>query len=55
MVFFLIQELFLKRKNEPKFKKAVAEKILKSKSELNIDEERISLMMGKNCHPSFIN
>ena len=51
MVFFQIQDLFLKRKNEPKFKKAVAVRIiLKSKSDLTIDEENISLMMGKNCH-----
>ena len=42
---------FLKKKNEPKFKKAVAIRtVLKSKSELNIDDEKISLLMGKNCH-----
>ena len=51
MVFFQIQDLFLKRKNEPKFKKAVAIRtIVKEKFELNIDEEKISLLMGKNCH-----
>ena len=52
MVFFQIKDLFLKKKkNEPKFKKAVAIRtILKSKSELNIDDESISLMLGKNCH-----
>ena len=34
-----------------KFKKAVAVRtILKSKSELGIDDEKISLMMGKHCH-----
>ena len=39
------------KKNKPKFQKAIAVRtILKSKSELNISEERISLMMGKNCH-----
>ena len=27
--------------------------ILKSKSDLHIDEEKISLMMGKNCHAVF--
>ena len=52
MVFFQTQDLFLKRKkNEPKFKKAIALRIiLKTKYDLNIDEEKISLMMGKNCH-----
>ena len=50
-IFSNTRTFFEKKKNEPKFKKAVAfRKILKSKSELNIDEERISLMMGKNCH-----
>ena len=39
------------KKNDPRFKKAIAARvILKSKSELKIDEQRISLMMGKNCH-----
>ena len=39
------------KKNEPKFKKAIAIRtILKTKSGLKIDEERISLLMGKNCH-----
>ncbi len=50
-VFSNTRTFFEKRKNEPKFKKAVAiRKILKSKSELKIDSEKISLMMGKNCH-----
>ncbi len=50
--FFLIPDLFFEsKKNEPKFKKAVAVRtILNSRSELDIDEEKISLMMGKNCH-----
>ena len=50
-IFSNTRSFFEKKKNEPKFKKSVAIRtILKSKSELNIDEERISLMMGKNCH-----
>ena len=50
-IFSNTRSFFEKKKNEPKFKKAVAIRtILKSKSELNIDEESISLMLGKNCH-----
>jgi len=50
-IFSNTRSFFEKKKNEPKFKKAIAIRIiLKSKSELNIDEEKISLMMGKNCH-----
>ncbi len=50
-VFSNTRSFFEKKKNEPKFKKAIAIRtILKSKSILKIDEERISLMMGKNCH-----
>ncbi len=50
-VFSNTRFFFEKKKNEPKFKKASAVRtILKTKSELKIDEQRISLMMGKNCH-----
>ena len=50
-IFSNTRSFFEKKKNEPKFKKAIAIRTtLKSKSELNIDEERISLMMGNNCH-----
>ena len=50
-IFSNTRSFFEKKKNDPKFKKAVALRIiLKTKSELNIDEEKISLMMGKNCH-----
>ena len=50
-VFSNTRSFFEKKKNEPKFKKAIAVRtILKTKSELKIDDERISLMMGKNCH-----
>ena len=50
-IFSHTRSFFEKKKNNPKFKKAIALRaVLKSKSELNIDERRISLMMGKNCH-----
>ena len=50
-IFSNTKSFFEKKKNEPKFKKAIAIRtVLKSKSELNIDEEKISIMMGKNCH-----
>ena len=50
-IFSNTRTFFERKKNEPKFKKAVAVRtILKSKSELGIDDEKISLMMGKNCH-----
>ena len=50
-IFSNTRSFFEKKKNEPKFKKAVALRIiLKTKYDLNIDEEKISLMMGKNCH-----
>ena len=50
-IFSNTRSFFEKKKNKPKFKKAVALRtILKSKLELNINEQKISLMMGKNCH-----
>jgi len=50
-IFSNTRSFFEKKINQPRFKKATALRtILKSKSGLNIDEERISLMMGKNCH-----
>ena len=50
-MFSNTRSFFEKKKNTPKFKKAtVIRTILNSKSELNIDIERISLMMGKKCH-----
>ena len=50
-IFSNTRSFFEKKKNEPKFKKATAIRIiLKTKSDLNIDEKKISLMMGKNCH-----
>ena len=50
-IFSNTRSFFEKKKNEPKFKKAVAIRtILKTKTDLMIDEENISLMMGKNCH-----
>ncbi len=50
-IFSNTKSFFEKKKHEPKFKKAVAVRtILKSKSELKINEESINLLMGKNCH-----
>ena len=50
-IFSSTRTFFEKKRNEPKFKKAIAVRtILKTKSELNIDEHNIALMMGKNCH-----
>ncbi len=50
-IFSNTRSFFEKKKNEPKFKKAIAVRsIIKLKHDLNIDEDRISLMMGKNCH-----
>mgnify|MGYP001203221355 CR=1 FL=1 len=50
-IFSNTRSFFEKKKNVPKFKKAVAVRtILTSKSELRIDDEKISLLMGKNCH-----
>ena len=50
-IFSNTRSFFEKKKNEPIFQKAIAvRKIIKSINELNIDEEKISLMMGKNCH-----
>ena len=50
-IFSNTRSFFEKKKNEPKFKKAVAIRtMLKSKSGLKIDDEHISLLMGKNCH-----
>jgi hypothetical protein len=51
MVYFLTRSFFEKKKNQPKFKKAIAARvILNSKSQLNINEENISLMLGSNSH-----
>ncbi len=50
-MFSNTRSFFEKTKNEPKFRNAIAiRKILRSKSDLNINEEKISLMLGKNCH-----
>ena len=50
-IFSNTRSFFDRKKNEPKFKKAVAVRtILKSKSGLDIDDEKITLMMGKDCH-----
>ena len=50
-IFSNTRSFFEKKKVEPKFKKAVAVRvILNSKSELNINVENISLMLGSNSH-----
>ncbi len=53
-IFSNTRSFFEKKKNKPKFNKAVALRtIVNSKTKLNINEDRISLMMGKNCHLVF--
>ena len=50
-IFSNTRSFFEKKKVQPKFKKAIAVRlILNSKSELNINEENISLMLGSNSH-----
>ena len=50
-IFSNTRTFFEKKKNKPVFKNAIAIRtILKSTSGLNIDESKVSLMMGKNCH-----
>jgi salicylate hydroxylase len=50
-IFSNTRTFFEKKKNKPIFKNAIAIRtILKSKSGLEIDQSKISLMMGKNCH-----
>jgi salicylate hydroxylase len=53
-IFSNARSFFEKKKNIPKFKKALAVRvILKSKLDLNINEQNISLMMGGNTHIVF--
>jgi salicylate hydroxylase len=50
-IFSSTKSFFENKKNKPKYKKALAVRvILKSKSELNINEQNISLMLGSNTH-----
>ena len=50
-IFSNTRSFFEKKKMEPKFKKAVAVRvILSSKSNFNINEENISLMLGSRSH-----
>ncbi len=50
-IFSNTRSFFEKKKNQPKFKKAIAVRvILKSKSELGISDENISLMLGDKSH-----
>ncbi len=53
-IFSSTKAFFEKKKNEPKYKKALAIRvILKSKTVLNINEQNISLMLGGNSHIVF--
>jgi len=50
-IFSNTRSFFEKKKIEPRFKKAIAARvILNSKYELDINEENISLMLGSNSH-----
>ena len=50
-IFSSTKTFFEKKKNKPKYKKALAVRvILKSKSKLNINEQNISLMLGSKTH-----
>ena len=50
-IFSNTRSFFEIKKNEPRFKKAIAVRvILNSKSEFDINEENISLMLGSNSH-----
>ena len=50
-IFSNTRSFFETKKNEPRFKKAIAARvILKSKSTFDINEENISLMLGSNSH-----
>ena len=50
-IFSNTRSFFEKKKIEPRFKKAIAARvILNSKSEFDINEENISLMLGSNSH-----
>ena len=50
-IFSNTRSFFEMKKNEPRFKKAIAVRvILNSKSDFDINEENISLMLGSNSH-----
>ena len=50
-IFSNTRSFFEVKKNEPRFKKAIAVRIiLNSKSEFDINDENISLMIGSNSH-----
>ena len=50
-IFSGTRSFFERKKSTPKYKKALAVRvILKSKSELNINQQNISLLMGGNTH-----
>ena len=50
-IFSATKSFFEKKQNKPKYKKAIAIRaILRSKSEFNINDQNISLMLGSNTH-----
>ena len=50
-IFSSAKSFFERKKNKPKYKKALAVRvIMKSKSDLKINEQNISLMLGSNTH-----
>ena len=50
-IFSSAKSFFEREKNKPKYKKALAVRvIMKSKSDLKINEQNISLMLGSNTH-----
>ncbi len=50
-IFSNTRSFFEMKKNEPRFKKAIAARvILNSKSEFDINDENLSLMLGSNSH-----
>jgi len=53
-IFSNTRTFFEKKKNKPVFNNAIAiRKILNSTSGLDINQSKVSLMMGKNCHLVF--
>jgi len=53
-IFSNMRSFFEKKKNKPKYKKAlVVRSILKTKPDLNINEQNISILMGGNTHIVF--
>ncbi len=50
-IFSNTRSFFEKKKNQPKFRNAIALRaILKTKPELNLNETNVSMLLGSNCH-----